>query len=61
MTDQFNAHVRHELHLHTLAIKRVEDKLDKVLGAFEILLSSVPKKKNAKNTNQPKDRRVPSL
>ena len=46
MTDQFNAHVRHELHLHTLAIKRVEDKLDKVLGAFEILLSSVPKKKN---------------
>ena len=46
MTDQFNAHVRHELHLHTLAIKRVEDKLDKVLGAFEILLNSVPKKKN---------------
>ena len=46
MTDEFKAHIRHELHLHSLAIKRVEDKLDKVLGAFEILLSSVPKKKN---------------
>jgi len=46
MNDQLDAHIRHELHLHALAIKRVEDKLDKVLGAFEILLSSVPKKKN---------------
>ena len=46
MTDQLDAYIRHEMHLHSLAIKRVEDKLDKVLGAFEILLSSVPKKKN---------------
>ena len=46
MTDEFNAHFRNELHLHSLAIQRVEDKLDKELGAFEILLSSVPKKKN---------------
>tara|TARA_B100001113_G_scaffold124403_1_gene101520 strand:- start:1107 stop:1250 length:144 start_codon:yes stop_codon:yes gene_type:complete len=46
MTDEFKAHIRHELHLQSLAINRVENKLDKVLGAFEILLTSVPKKKN---------------
>ena len=46
MTDELNAHIRHEMHLHKLSIERLENKLDKVLGAFEILLTSVPKKKN---------------
>ena len=45
MTDEFKAHIRHEQHLHTLAIKRVEDKLDKVIGAFEILISAAVEKK----------------
>jgi hypothetical protein len=46
MTDQLNAHIRHEMHLQKLSIERIENKLDKVLGAFEILLTSVSKKKN---------------
>ena len=46
MTDQFNRLLMKEINEHKASIERLENKLDKVLGAFEILLSSVPKKKN---------------
>ena len=46
MTDQFNRLLMKESNEHKASIERLENKLDKVLGAFEILLTSVPKKKN---------------
>tara|TARA_B100000965_G_scaffold152791_1_gene127040 strand:+ start:487 stop:630 length:144 start_codon:yes stop_codon:yes gene_type:complete len=46
MTDQFNRLLMKEINEHKASIERLENKLDKVLGAFEILLTSVPKKKN---------------
>ena len=46
MTDQFNRLLVQEIKEHKASIKRLENKLDKVLGAFEILLTAVPKKKN---------------
>ena len=46
MTDQFNRFLVQEIKEHKTSIEHLENKLDKVLGAFEILLSSVPKKKN---------------
>ena len=46
MTNQFNRLLMKEINEHKASIERLENKLDKVLGAFEILLTSVPKKKN---------------
>ena len=45
MTDQFNRLLMKEINEHKASIERIENKLDKVLGAFEILLSSAVEKK----------------
>jgi len=45
LTDEFNRFLVQELKEHKASIERLENKLDKVLGAFEILLSSAVEKK----------------
>jgi len=52
MTKQYNSEIEKELHLTRLSIERIEKKTDKIITAFDLLLTEAIKMKEVKRAKK---------